>query len=86
MDIADVVQLALQWNKIVLICSSVKVFITNETTMILVFSSECGLVGKALNWYCRNLLSSTLHRADPVPTPCFILLISKHFETNEAKY
>lgn len=52
--------------------------------MILAFSSKCDLVGKTLNWYCSNLFSTTMHK-NHVPTSCFILLISKHFEPNEKK-
>lgn len=60
-------------------------FVTNETAMILAFSCKRDLVDKTLDWDCINLFSSTEHRANHVPTSCFSMLISKHFETKEKK-
>lgn len=71
MGIADVVHFAPKWNKIVcdnLFISEGIYFITDETTMVLAFSSKCGLVDERLNCYCNNLFSSTMHRASSVPT------------------
>jgi len=49
--------------------------------MILAFSCKSDLVDKTVDWYCINFFSSTGHRANHVPTSCFSMLTSKHFET-----